>query len=144
MITVGCAGFPVPATRYFKELGFVEIQETHLAVPGTGTLRRWRREAPEGFRFALIGPREIGQEGFRDGKVTDGALKNLVEVAKELRATTAIFVSPAELGPLKTSKTHVVEFLKGARKKFERVVWEPPLAWDAEEAEGIAQDANVL
>ncbi len=28
MITVGCAGFPVPATRYFREFMFVEVQET--------------------------------------------------------------------------------------------------------------------
>ena len=34
MITIGCAGFPVPATRYFKEFAFVEIQETLLAQPG--------------------------------------------------------------------------------------------------------------
>ena len=58
MITVGCAGFPVPATRYFREFTFVEVQETHVALPGPGTIRRWRREAPEGFQFALLGPRE--------------------------------------------------------------------------------------
>ena len=69
MITVGCAGFPVPATRYFREFSFVEVQETHVSLPGPGTIRRWRREAPNGFRFALLGPREVGQEGFRDGKV---------------------------------------------------------------------------
>src|SRR5262249_45387526 len=67
MITVGCAGFPVPATRYFREFSFVEVQETHVSLPGPGTIRRWRREAPQGFRFALLGPREVGQEGFRDG-----------------------------------------------------------------------------
>ena len=36
MITIGCAGFPVPATRYFKEFLFVEVQETHVSQPGTG------------------------------------------------------------------------------------------------------------
>ena len=35
MITIGCAGFPVPATRYFKEFLFVEVQETHVTLPGT-------------------------------------------------------------------------------------------------------------
>ena len=35
MVTIGCAGFPVPATRYFKEFLFVEVQETHVALPGT-------------------------------------------------------------------------------------------------------------
>src|SRR5271155_1545813 len=96
MVTIGCAGFPVPATRYFKEFAFVEVQETFLAQPGTGTLRRWRREAPGGFEFALLAPREIGQEGFRDGKVTETALKSVSEVGKELLATTAVFVAPPE------------------------------------------------
>jgi len=63
---------------------FVEVQETHVALPGPGTIRRWRREAPEGFQFALLGPREVGQEGFRDGKVVETALRMLSSVAKEL------------------------------------------------------------
>ena len=62
ILTIGCAGFPVPATRYFKEFLFVEVQETHVTQPGTGTIRRWRREAPPGFSFAMLAPREIGQE----------------------------------------------------------------------------------
>ena len=62
-ITVGCAGFPVPATRYFKEFTFVEIQETHHALPGMGTIRRWRREAPDGFApDSLAAYGEIGVE----------------------------------------------------------------------------------
>src|SRR4028119_1933924 len=73
MITVGCAGFPVPATRYFKEFLFVEVQETHVAPPGSGTVRRWRREAPEGFRFAMVGPRGIGPEGSGAGGAGRGA-----------------------------------------------------------------------
>ena len=63
MITVGCAGFAVPATRYFKEYGFVEIQETHRAVPGPGTVRRWRREAPDDFKFAVLGPAKLLKKG---------------------------------------------------------------------------------
>src|SRR5688572_30121550 len=96
MITVGCAGFAVPATRYFKEYLFVEVQETHLAVPGPGTVRRWRREAPDGFQFALLGPRQIGQEGFRAGKVIESALDTLKSVGEELSATTAVFVAPPD------------------------------------------------
>src|SRR5690242_12384753 len=93
IITIGCAGFPVPATRYFKEFMFVEVQETHVALPGMGTIRRWKREAPPGFSFSLLAPREIGQEGFREGKVVESALKSLTEVAKELQAKVAIFVA---------------------------------------------------
>jgi uncharacterized protein YecE (DUF72 family) len=144
MITMGCAGFPVPATRYFKEFLFVEVQETHVTLPGTGTIRRWRREAPKGFKFALLAPREIGQEGFREGKVTESALKSLSEVGKELQATTAVFVAPPEFTGSRGNKTALRDFLSGVRKKFERVVWEPPVGWDPDDADTLASEAGVV
>jgi len=143
-VVIGCAGFPVPPTRYFKDFAFVEIQETHVGVPGMGTLRRWRREAPDDFCFAMLGPREIGQEGFRGGKVVDAALKNLVDVGKELEAKIAVFVSPADLAASRANKAAVKEFLQGARKQFDRVIWEAPTTWDADEAEGIAEAAKAI
>ncbi len=143
-ITVGCAGFPVPATRYFKEFSFVEIQETHHALPGMGTIRRWKREAPATFTFAMLAPREIGQEGFREGKIVETALNTLFEVGKELSSSIAIFVAPPELLENKANKAAVKEFLGNVRKKFERVVWEAPSAWNADEAASLAIDAKVV
>jgi uncharacterized protein YecE (DUF72 family) len=144
VITIGCAGFPVPATRYFKEFLFVEVQETHVTQPGTGTLRRWRREAPEGFVFAMLAPREIGQEGFREGKVVETSLKALVAVGKDLDAKTAVFVAPPEFTASRANKTAVKEFLASVRKRFGRVVWEAPPTWDADEAEALAKDAGAI
>jgi uncharacterized protein YecE (DUF72 family) len=143
MITIGCAGFPVPATRYFKEFLFVEVQETHVSTPGTGTIRRWRREAPPGFVFALLAPREIGQEGFREGKVTESALKNLTDVTKELAGQTAVFVAPPDFTASRANKNAVKDFLAGVKKKYKRIVWEPPLTWDAEEAHGLASESGA-
>lgn len=143
-ITVGCAGFPVPATRYFKEFMFVEIQETHHALPGMGTIRRWRREAPDGFNFAMLAPREIGQEGFREGKVVETALKTLLEVGKELDSKTAVFVSPPELVQNRANKAAVKDFLQSVRKKFDRVIWEAPTTWDADDAAALAIDVKVV
>jgi uncharacterized protein YecE (DUF72 family) len=143
MITIGCAGFPVPATRYFKEFLFVEVQDTHVSQPGTGTIRRWRREAPPGFGFALLAPREVGQEGFRDGKVTEVALRNLLEVAKELEAETALFVAPADFASSRANKAAVREFLAGVKKKFKQIVWEPPASWHADEAQDIATESGA-
>lgn len=142
-ITVGCAGFPVPATRYFKEFSFVEVQETHVALPGTGTIRRWKREAPEGFVFSLLAPREIGQEGYREGKVTESGLKALLEVSKELEATIAIFVAPPEFTANRANKTQLKAFLTSVKKKFGRVVWEPPPGWDPDDASDLAAEAGA-
>jgi uncharacterized protein YecE (DUF72 family) len=143
MITIGCAGFPVPATRYFKEFLFVEVQDTHVAQPGTGTIRRWRREAPPGFSFAMLAPRDIGTEGFREGKVTETALKNLVEVGKELDAQTAVFACPPDFAASRGNKAAVKEFLASVKKKFKRIVWEPPPTWDADEASALAADSGA-
>jgi uncharacterized protein YecE (DUF72 family) len=144
MITIGCAGFPVPATRYFKEFLFVEVQETHVTAPGTGTIRRWRREAPKGFAFSMLAPREIGQEGFREGKVTETALRSLLEVGKELEATVAVFVAPPEFASSRANKAALKDFLASVKKKFERVIWEPPASWDPDEADGLATESGAL
>lgn len=143
MITIGCAGFPVPATRYFKEFLFVEVQETHVAVPGAGTVRRWRREAPEGFVFSMLAPREIGQESFRAGTVTDNAMKNLSDVGKELLATVAVFVAPPELTSNRANKAAVKEFLASVKGKFDHIVWEPPVTWDADDAQTLAESVGA-
>jgi uncharacterized protein YecE (DUF72 family) len=144
MITIGCAGFPVPATRYFKEFLFVEVQDTHVTQPGTGTIRRWRREAPPGFAFALLAPRDIGTEGFREGKVTETALKNLVDVGKELDAQIAVFSASPDFTPSRANKTAVKDFLAGVKKKFKRIVWEPPAAWDADDASALAAESGAV
>jgi uncharacterized protein YecE (DUF72 family) len=143
-LTIGCAGFPVPATRYFKEFLFVEVQETHVTQPGTGTIRRWRREAPTGFEFAMLAPREIGQEGFREGKVVETSLKAVIVVGKELAAKTAVFVAPPEFTASRGNKTALKEFFQTVKKKFDRVVWEAPPGWDIEDAEAICTDAGVV
>ncbi len=144
MITVGCAGFAVPATRYFKEYGFVEIQETHRSAPGPGTIRRWRREAPDDFNFAVLGPREVAQEGFRPGKVIETALLGLLEVAAELDAKTAVFVAAPDFAPTRPNKAALKDFLQMARPKFDLVVFEPGFDWDADVADALADETGTL
>lgn len=144
MLTVGCAGFAVPATRYFKEYQFVEIQETHRAPPGAGTVRRWRREAPPDFEFAVLGPREITQEAFRPGKVVETALIALKEVATELRARTAVFTAAPDFAPSRPNRAALREFLGIAATRFDTVIFEPGLAWNADDADALAEETGTL
>jgi uncharacterized protein YecE (DUF72 family) len=144
MITVGCAGFAVPLTRYVKEFMFVEVQETNFSSPGRGTLGRWKRQGPEGFEFALLGPREVGQEGFREGKVVETALGMLSDVGDELGSKTAVFLAPPEFTPTKANRAVVQEFLTSVRKRFSRVVWEAPTSWDPDDALAVALEADAV
>lgn len=122
----------------------MEIQETHHALPGMGTIRRWRREAPKDFVFAMLAPREIGQEGFREGKVVETSLKTLTDVGQELSSSLAVFVSPPEFVQNRANKAAVKEFLQRVRGTFDRVVWEAPASWDPDDAVAIAEDARVV
>lgn len=144
MITVGCAGFAVPATRYFKEYDFVEVQETHRSVPGPGTVRRWRREAPKNFEFALIGPREISQETFRAGKVVETALNTLNGVADQLTARCAVFVAGSDFAANRSNKSALRDFLVAVKEHFPMVVFEPGPAWDPEDADTLADDTGTI
>ena len=122
----------------------MEVQETHLSLPGRGTIRRWRREAPEGFRFALLGPRNVGQEGFRVGKVTETALQSIEGVADSLQARTAVFVAPAEFTSTRTNKSVLKEFLTEVRKRFDAVVFEPSEGWDLDECDVLAESVEAV
>jgi uncharacterized protein YecE (DUF72 family) len=144
MITVGCAGFAVPATRYFKEYRFVEIQETQLAIPGQGTLRRWQREAPSDFDFALLGPKEIGQECFRPGPVLDAALANLKGVATELKARSVVFLAPQDFTHNRANKAVLKSFLTQAKALFGTVVFDAGPSWKPDEAESVAEDTDTI
>ena len=123
---------------------FVEVQETHVSTPGPGTVRRWRREAPEGFRFALLGPREIGQEGFREGKVIETALKTIEAIGAELEAQTAVFVAPPEFQNNKTNKSVLRDFLAAVKLRFERIVFEPSAGWDLDECDELTREVGAL
>ncbi len=143
MFTVGCAGFAVPATRYFKEYLFVEIQETHLAIPGQGTVRRWAREAPKGFEFALLAPRECAQENFKLTPTVTSFLEGLATVRDQLNATTAVFTAPPEFGPTRTNKGNLREFLKAVLPSYQRIVFETP-GWKPDEADALAEEVGCL
>jgi uncharacterized protein YecE (DUF72 family) len=144
MITVGCAGFAVPATRYFKEYEFVEIQETHRAVPGPGTIRRWRREAPEGFEFALVGPRDISQENFRSGEVTEKALGVLNDVRDKLSAKLAVFLPPTDFPHTRPNKAALKEFLIEVKSHYSTIVFDVGSQWTPDEADALAEETNTI
>ncbi len=144
MITVGCAGFAVPATRYFKEYRFVEIQETHLAVPGQGTLRRWQREAPAEFDFALLGPREVGQEAFKEGTVLEAALTGLQGVATELKAKTVVFLASQDFAQNRANKSALKSFLLAAKGIFGGVVFDAGPNWKPDDADSLAEDTATI
>src|SRR4051794_23128814 len=97
MLLVGCAGFPVPATRYLREFSIVEVADTPLGVPGPALVRRWKREAPEGFIFTALAPREMTLDAFKPSGAADAAWADFLSVARDLDARAIVLTSPPEV-----------------------------------------------
>ena len=139
---VACSGFPVPVSRYWSELPSVEISDTENAVPGAGTVRRWLREAPEGFAFTVLAPKGIAAGGFlQKGKTTPGLMET-VEVAKTLGAKAIVFAAPPELLPSRIVKAQLKAFAAALPRGLPPVVFDLP-AWHAEEVASAVGDSGA-
>lgn len=111
MFVVACSGFPVPVSRYWREFDAVEISDTEIAIPGAGTVRRWIREAPEGFLFTVVAPKSVSESGFRrtkENKVTCDAVASL---AKDLRAKAVVFRADEEFKHGRANRAALRAFL---------------------------------
>lgn len=145
MTLIGCSGFPVPATRYLKEFLLAEVADTYLGVPGPAIVRRWRREAPQGFVFTALAPREVSADNFKPGAAADAAWEAFLPIARDLDARAVVVLSAPEMTSSKANRAAVHAF-------FERVlpgavaplVWEPPPTWDLKESEATVKELGVL
>jgi uncharacterized protein YecE (DUF72 family) len=165
MIKIGCADFPIPPSKYFKEWRLVEIQQTLSRFPGEGTVQRWLAEAPAGFEFVVVAsplittepgspnlkyqelPRARGAGafgGFRLNDVTRGALSRTHDLAADLKAQLVLFQTPPEFN---SSRAH----LEQMRKFFDAVdrgeftyVWEPLGNWAPKTVLKISESLDLI
>ncbi len=138
MLHVGCAGFPIPQTRYFRELGTVEVQETGQRVPGPGTVARWQREAPEGFVWTLLAP-----PGTLEGEMQDAPAFALL--ARTLGAHAAVIAAPPSFAPTKTNRVDLhraIEKLPRLGKTFWALALPP--GWPTSERKAIVGLGSVV
>ena len=123
----------------------VEIADTLLGIPGPALVRRWRREAPEGFHFAALAPKEVGVEGFKPSAAAQAAWEAFLPVLRDLDAQALIVSTPADLTASKVHRTSVRAFFEGlAGARLPPVVWEPPASWELRDSEATVKDLAVI
>lgn len=144
MARVACSGFPLPVSRYFQEMRAVEISETELAMPGAGTVRRWLREAPKGFAFSVLAPKQIAESGFASTKENAAALASILELAKTLGALAVVMVAPPEFAASRPHRAALRAFAESAPKRGRRpaLVVDLP-AWSIEEASAAVKGVGL-
>ena len=135
----------MPATRYLREFQLEEVADTLLGVPGPALVRRWRREAPNGFVFTALCPKELGADGFKPSAAAEGAWEAFLPVARELAARAVVVTSPPELPPGKVHRANVRWFFERVGlDRLPTVVWEPPPTWPLKDAEAAVKDLAVI
>jgi len=122
MAVVACSGFPVPVSRYFREFDGVEISETELGIPGAGTVRRWLREAPEGFVFTLLAPKELANSGFLITPASEKLVKEVGALCKSMNAQAVVFAAPPEFTASRANKSAVKKFVDSLPARFPKAV----------------------
>ena len=126
MFVVACSGFPVPVSRYWREFAAVEISDTEIAIPGAGTIRRWIREAPEGFVFSVVAPKSVSESGFRRTKENKATCDAVAKLASDLKAKAVVFSADQRFKHGKANRTTLRAFLGFLPPKM------PPVVFDLE------------
>ncbi|MCB9593362.1 MAG: DUF72 domain-containing protein [Sandaracinaceae bacterium] len=130
-------------SRYLNEFMAVEISDTELGIPGTGTIRRWQREAPDGFVFTVLAPAEIGASGFAEGGETDLALKNILSFSRKLSALALVFRVPEEVAYKRTVVTRAKAVLGGLPKAAPQAVLDAP-HWTKAQVDKICEATGAV
>lgn len=143
MLVVACSGFPIAVSRYLNEFMAVEISDTEIGIPGTGTVRRMLRESPDGFTFTVLAPAEIGASGFATGGETDHHLKNILSFSKKLSAIAVVFRVPEEVSYNRSVASRAKKLLGNLPKGAPRAVLDAP-HWKHASTEKICEATGAV
>jgi len=142
MISIACSGFPIPVSRYFQEFTAVEISDTELGLPGSGTVRRWLREASPGFVFSVVAPKQIAGSGFSLDPSMKQAVGAVAGFAKTLKSQVVVFAANEEFKPSRANRTRLQAFAEHIAGKVKRPVFDLP-AWPRKEAASALSKLDV-
>jgi uncharacterized protein YecE (DUF72 family) len=143
MVVVACSGFPIAVSRYLAEFRAVEIADTEIGIPGMGSIRRWQREAPDGFLFSVLAPAAIGGTGFAQTGEVDQALKAILSFSKKLEAMALVFRVPEEVPFAKPVAMRAKKMLSNLPAGAPAAVVDAP-HWPDKELAKLCESADAI
>ncbi|RLE84692.1 MAG: DUF72 domain-containing protein [Thermoprotei archaeon] len=152
-VLVGTCGWSAKGGRknYFKYFEVVEVQETFYRLPKEETVIRWRREAPENFRFILkawqgithpsssptwrksnIKPVPGSEDKYGFFRPTEEVFKSwrfVKGIAEVLKANLVIFQTPPSFGYSREHLSNIEAFFSSIERGKLMLGWEPRGDW---------------
>ncbi len=160
-VKVGCCGFPIARSKYYKKFKVVEVQKTFYKPPRSSTLGKWREEAPKDFEFTVKAwmvfthdprspiwrktgmPRDDDYGLLRPTEKNMKEWNNFTEIIKPLEPKFIVFQSPPSFKATKENIRNVLDF-------FNSIERETPLGWEVRDESWkphivrVMQEVNLI
>ncbi|MGQ9509194.1 MAG: DUF72 domain-containing protein [Thermodesulfobacteriota bacterium] len=166
MIKVGCCGFPVRRSLYYRQFRIVEVQKTFYQIPKIETAKKWREEAPESFEFTMkawqlithepTSPtyRRLGIILQEERKKNYGFFKGTEEVeeawfqtetfANVLGVKKILFQTSHRFTPTEEHVRDLKNFIRKIHRDTLTLIWEPRGEWERGEVEKLCKDLGIF
>lgn len=164
-IHVGCCGFPIAMTKYFKKFNLVELQSTFYRLPSEKTAKKWRSITPENFKFTVKAfqgishltesPtwRKFPKEKIENLKDRIGFLRptqevfeffeKTIKICKVLRAEICLIQMPKRFLDTKENFENAKKFFSMIKKREVKIALELR-GWSQKNSELICREFNLI
>jgi len=144
MIKVGCCGYPVSAKKYYEAFSLVELNRTFYEYPRLQTVRKWRKEAPEGFEFTVKAHQDLSHRYKLKPKLAREAFERMKEICRTLNAQILLVQTAASFKP--DSLGEAERFFREISRDDLTLVWETrgPLWGETDTASQLAEVLEKL
>jgi len=129
---------------YAKRFDFLEV---HMPAhgepaPALATLRRWRKQVPPHFDFAVaVGP---AATAVKPGKALDADLETALSAADALQARWVLMTTPLDVTPAAIWRERLGKVVARLRRDATMLAWEPRGLWEHDDAERFARDLGLV
>jgi uncharacterized protein YecE (DUF72 family) len=135
-------------SAYAKRFDLLEVivaRETKAkggTVPAVATLRRWRKEVPPHFNFAVVAGPELSL--LKPSTIYEEELAGARAAMDALQARCFVLRTPPEVRPTALARQRLKKVLEPFPRDVGVVVWEPSGIWDVGEAAVVAKELDVV
>jgi uncharacterized protein YecE (DUF72 family) len=136
-----------PGPKYVGTLAFAELT-LRQPRPKPKVLAQMRKQAPEGFVFALRAPRDCvmsGQGALRVTPEVEAGLVWLLAAADACGARAVVIPTPGDFTPGARSRELLREYVaRLPRPEGRHYVWSPSGVWEPHETEALAAELGIV
>ena len=163
-LQVGCCGFALAQSTYFRTFSCVEIDSSFYQLPRLETVERWRADTPDGFQFAMkawqvithppasptykrtrIEPNDLEHAGhFGFNPTIRWAWDETYKVAKALGVFFVLFQCPASFRQNKENIASLKSFFERAKRGKFQIGWEPRGEWETGQIASLCKELDLI